>query len=749
VANASTKGSPFHESVVISAWAMTLLACANEPPTLDATSATSGESTGAATESPATTAVDSSGDGDACAGCPGACLDGACCPATRVCEGTCCDFGDVCSWGECVAPGQPCVNAAECDAGEYCDTTLVEPVGAGLMCPGQMVHLGLCVPTLPDCADGREPLAGEVPTCLPTCEVPPSDAFQPTLLAQWMPPRGHAIAAPPIVVPLRDDNCDGLTNEQDHPDIILTTYDVSPTSGGTLRSLSWIDGEWVENWTTPPDAIGIHPQRPLAAADLDGAPGAEIVACTPGAAGSPNRVRAFHGDGTPWWESDVDNFCYALTIADLDGDGTAEVIGGGGVLDGATGALRLAAPLDLGREVVAVDLDGDGVLDVVGGRGAYALDGTVLADTGIPHAYVAVADLEGDGVPEVVGVRHQDGGVDIWRYDPSVEGGAVIVRSNIAVAANCNANAGGAPAIADANFDGIADIAVAGGDRLDVIDGVRALDTRIAPGATYLWRATISDCASGSTAVVMYDHDGDGRSDVFHLDDTSVRAHDGASGDVYWQICADGTRRDESPVFADIDLDGETELLVVANGTSTCFDGSVATGLRVFEGSTPGWARTRRIWNQHAYQTTFVADDATVATPASPHWATAATNDFRRAAHPGGAFSAPDLVGRVLSDCSGGTPRAVARIRNLGRAPVPAGVEVEVYEGDPDAGGVLRATVLTTQELYPAQAEDLVVELVPPAAEEVVLVIDPAFGSHAWQECRLDNNRVSGPVSCP
>jgi hypothetical protein len=132
-----------------------------------------------------------------------------------------------------------------------------------------------------------------------------------------------------------------------------------------------------------------------------------------------------------------------------------------------------------------------------------------------------------------------------------------------------------------------------------------------------------------------------------------------------------------------------------------------------------------------------------------PHWTDPETNDFRHAGHPGGAFAAPDLLGRVFSDCSGVEPAAVVRVRNLGQAPVPAGVQVEVYVGDPDAGGDLVGSVETTQELYPAQAEDIVVPLGGPAADEVFVVIDPLQGGHPWRECRVDNNRVSGPVVCP
>ncbi len=93
-------------------------------------------------------------------------------------------------------------------------------------------------------------------------------------------------------------------------------------------------------------------------------------------------------------------------------------------------------------------------------------------------------------------------------------------------------------------------------------------------------------------------------------------------------------------------------------------------------------------------------------------------------------------------------------MRNIGQASVPAGVVVGFYEGDPAQGGVLLGKGTTTKVLYPAEAEDVVLELpvLPPAlmdgSKALVLVVDDSGEPHAWTECRVDNNKTSLDPAC-
>ena len=140
-----------------------------------------------------------------------------------------------------------------------------------------------------------------------------------------------------------------------------------------------------------------------------------------------------------------------MAIADIDHDGEMEVIAGSGVtlgekpgegyiriFDGKTGALEWTSP-DTNGDVEAItvaDADGDGNLDIVGGNGyryhpGYAFQYTYKKGGGVgnppdytsvwtsedigPKVYgLAVGDIDGDGVKEIV-TGNQPG--YIWAFD--------------------------------------------------------------------------------------------------------------------------------------------------------------------------------------------------------------------------------------------------------------------------------------------------------------------------------------------
>ncbi|EDM77001.1 hypothetical protein PPSIR1_15910 [Plesiocystis pacifica SIR-1] len=85
---------------------------------------------------------------------------------------------------------------------------------------------------------------------------------------------------------------------------------------------------------------------------------------------------------------------------------------------------------------------------------------------------------------------------------------------------------------------------------------------------------------------------------------------------------------------------------------------------------------------------------------------------------------------------------------------MPAGVLVGFYDGDPMNGGNLLGQGTTTKILYPAEAEDVVLDgaLVPEAIQDgdqdLWVVVDDGMPEHPWHECRTDNNVSSGPAGC-
>lgn len=165
---------------------------------------------------------------------------------------------------------------------------------------------------------------------------------------------------------------------------------------------------------------GLSPnQLMITDVDGDGVTDAVYIAGT--------RVIAKHADGVLVWESELIEARALASVADLDGDGRAEVVVAGArgaiyVLAGDTGRVRWELPRAdraQGADARVVDVDGDGALDLYVGQctdapaSAYAysfrgsfdaprrlwtLDRAIHCGTGFDN----VGDLDGDGVPEVI-----------------------------------------------------------------------------------------------------------------------------------------------------------------------------------------------------------------------------------------------------------------------------------------------------------------------------------------------------------
>ena len=698
------------------------------------------------------------GDGGVCTG------GGVCCDSDRACSSECCTADQVCSFQTCVTPGTECVDDNDCDPADYCDYSLGQPgtvpdPDAG--CQGGVEPAtGRCLPRPPGCAQGQDP--GTPPTCIESCEYhPPVQQFTPEVQFSWgvLTDNTNDVMMAPIVVQLDDDNCDGTVDEKDIPDIVFLTF----TGGdynhqGTLRAISILGGQVVDKWTVAPATTSAaHPGRSIAGGDLDGVPGAEIVTCT-----EDGRVRAFHGDGSPYWLSDVlAGGCSMPSLADMDQNGTVEVVTHGALLAGTTGAtLQVYSPAN-SSEVVASDIDGDGVLDIVTPSRAYDAGGTLIVDTGLAGNHVAVGDLDNDGVPEVVAVDFTTHTLSIWHIDAGDPNGYAIVREGVDINSTISPNpcpagsagstrGGGPPTIADFNGDGSPDVGLAGGIGYVVFDGVSLMDPQTVNADTVLWLTLTQDCSSAQTGSSVFDFDGDGHAEVVYADETHLRIYDGATGTVLFETCNTSGTLFEYPLVADVTGDDHADIVVASNAYSglTC-DGGKTRGIRIFGDTEGKWVRTRRIWNEHAYHVTNVNDDGTIPMVEPANYLQPGLNNFRQNVQPAGQFAAPDLVVSVFPRCT--NPYGmVARVYNLGEASVGPGVVVGFYEGDPAAGGVKLGEGTTTQTLYALGSEDVFLELSTPPAGLVYAVVDDGNPPHPWHECRTDNNTSTGadPASC-
>jgi hypothetical protein len=741
----------------------------------------------------------------------GLCVGGnVCCAAASACGDACCGAGSVCSFGKCVVPGAVCVDATECKSDEICDYSLGTTSGGdagvdggadaagdggdggtGTCTGGTIARTGRCLPRPPQCAtptgdagvdgggDGGGADAGtsnpDEVTCLDKCEWrPPTAAFAPELKFSWGSPTAtntaDSVMMMPIVIQLDDDDCDGAITERDVPEIVFTTFASGAyTTSGTLHAISIVGGKVVEKWKVAPAATDpVTPAGELAAGNIDGKPGNEVVACT---SGTP-RLRAFDGKGTLLWTSPALGSCRMPSIADLDGDGLPEVITESNVVDGATGAIKATLAGPSGTITVA-DVDGDGKPDIVGPTKIWDRTGAVIADataatvTGgaLPVGnYSAVGDFDRDGVPEIVATHYNTHQVSVWRYDAAAPGKVKVLRrtfdingplspSLCPVGSSGSTRGGGPPTIADFNGDGTPDLAQAGGVGYAVFDGKKLLNAAVTDPT--LWIKQTHDCSSAATGSSVFDFDGDGKAEVIYSDEYFLRIYRGSDGQELWKTCNTTGTLIEYPVIADVDNDGHADIVVASNSYSsiTCAtDGSKQAGVRIFGDKIGQWVRTRRVWNEHAYHVTNVAEDGTIPKVEPNNWTQPRLDNFRQNVQPLGEFSAPDLVVSVRPSCQGGYA-LVARVRNLGEAAVEAPVVVGFY-----AGATKLGTASTTRTLYPAESEELTLPLASPPANvldgttPVRAVVDDGAPAHAWHECRTDNNQstaVSGRCTAP
>ena len=705
----------------------------------------------------------------------GVCVGGSCCAEDRACGNECCAGTTVCSFGACASPGATCSNSDECGAQEYCELSLGEG-GSGAVPAGcSAIPTGKCLLKPQLCASGQapDPAKGDI-TCVQSCQLPVAkDPFTLTAKYSWgkyngetAEPFPYDIRNAPIAIQLDDDDCDGAVTARDIPEIVFTAspYDGATPKNGDIRAISIVGGKVVEKWTIK---NGGHPWTYLAAGNIDGLPGNEIVACNGGALVAYSADPT-NGKATPKLKWTSAKFpCTVPSIADLDQDGIAEVIVRGGVVRGDTGASKLTltdggAPTTLSGYLVVSDIDGDGFLDLVSGSRAFDRTGKVFAKSGIAGNHPAVGDLSSppDGIPEVVAIDWGTHTVNIWRYKAGAKDNVEVVRSGIDLntlldANNCapskkgHLHGGGPPTIADVNGDGVADVAVAGGVGYVVLDGKKLLDKSKTNAQVFLWAKDTEDCSSAQTGSTVFDFDGDGKVEVLYGDEERFRIYDGPTGNELFSTCNTNGTILEAPIVADVDNDGQADVVVVSNARYALFcDGTKTSGLRVFGTENGKWTRTRRVWNQHAYHVTNVEEDGTIPTKELPNYKQPGLNNFRQNKQPGLERAGADLVANLAPRCGDKTLQAT--VFNLGEAPVPAGATVALFEGSA-GGGTKLATRTTSVTLYPAQSEKLEFPFseVPDIASgksPAYVTVTPPSGS---LECRTGNNASSEvTVSC-
>jgi hypothetical protein len=308
--------------------------------------------------------------------------------------------------------------------------------------------------------------------------------------------------------------------------------------------------------------------------------------------------------------------------------------------------------------------------------------------------------------------------------------------------------------VADFDGDGLPEIGVAGGSSYSIYDPDGA--------DPVLWSHATQDASSNATGSSVFDFEGDGVAEVIYCDECFMRVYAGQTGDVLLSIMNSSLTIHEYPLVADVDGDGNSEILVVANAdwyhvtNPTYCDASAAaegitdyiarSGVFLYGDSNDRWVPTRRIWNQHTYHVTNVESDGTIPTVEDDNWAAPELNNYRMNVQGEGVFNAPDLTVIALSVNLSGCPDTVelqARVANIGNLGVVAGTSVSFYAGTPTTPGGLIGTATVDVDLLPG-ASTLVTLSAPLTGDApyafFAVVDDDGIGGALVAECDEDNN---------
>jgi hypothetical protein len=692
--------------------------------------------------------------GGACCGDGRACVADVCvldCGERAACgtgdAATCCAESDVCLLDECLTPGDPCAGPFDCPEGQYCEASIDR-----------------CLPRATD---------------QPACEYRPgTGAFE--LREEWhwtgdpdVLPLHHQVMSAAMVANLNDDNGDGAIDENDIPDVVFNTFraggrpevgDVAVYSAdGILRAISGHDGSRL--WPVADPGYRTQPSFEVAIADIRAdSPGPEIVGCTfaPGTTFGTSNLTIFSAAGAILhrFDTGVVAACGRPAIADMNGDGVAEIVTGNQIVQADASAMVSATITGTSAIAAIYDMNGDGDLEMVGINGVANHDGTTLWQETLfagESGYVAIADMDLDGDPDVVATSvqsHQvtvrDGATGMLLGGPieitPTEDPTIAMRVAAIMAARPDRDAltgGGPPTIANFDDDPEPEFALAGGYAYVIFEH----------DATRKWYEITQDTSSRATGSSVFDFEGDGIAEVLYNDELLFRAFRGPTGDTYLERCNTSGTLTEYPIVVDVDNDDHAEIVLVENNYAfnMCADGTPSSaGVRSFGHPENQWVRTRRIWNEHSYHVTNINEDGTLPMVEAPNHSNPRLNNFRQNVQPEGLFDAPDLVLRdpAISTAACGEGAIILRVRvvNDGRAGAPAGVPVSFYVDD-----VFVGRVPTTRVLLPGASEVLEYRHSPVTGGVLysftAVLDDPAHEPLVGlNECRTDNNGA-GPVT--
>jgi len=507
-----------------------------------------------------------------------------------------CPMGLTCDHGMC-EPMQPtCVSNGDCEDDTYCLSGTCVPFGFGGVkndpnCH-QSVPPGAFAPVV-KCEFAQAPSGDPFPQFLDVQATPVVVNFDKKALGNT--------AIPSIVAPFTVNVPGGYTENRG----VLRILKGSDCSLQANLAGVDLDGDGVVDWVNSPTAV--------AAGDLNGDGVAEIVTYM-GDFSTVAFTRNASKQWVPLWPkvkattstgavfvSTIDgtegvmpspspgstDIWSGPSIHDIDNDGKPEVIREGYVIDGQTGVLRAAPPMNYGSYYVGIppvmaDLYNDGNVELITGAHIWQFNGatsswtanaTYEAGTATNPGWVGVADFDpydNKKQPEIAVAESNT--LSVYKLDHTVFMGLSVPVPG---------NGGGPPTIADYDHDGLPEVGLAGQDYYTVFDpdcqatprpGGKCADRTHCDFGTagacpdyVLWSRHTQDHSSNITGSSVFDFPGAGTPEVVYADECFARVYSGFDGTVLFSQYHSSCTWIENPVVADVTGDFHSEIIVPSN----------------------------------------------------------------------------------------------------------------------------------------------------------------------------------------
>ena len=618
----------------------------------------------------------------------------------------------------------------------------------------------------------------------------------------------YSVFQAPAVGQLTDDNNNGNIESEDTPDIaVLMGSEFNEQQWSVLRLISG-DGSKIHDtigWSSyngqqyAPALFG-----GLAIGDLENDGSMEIITmvtdttqqtCYPAiydiSLNGSLTLQKVSSDtlfcyDQPSWTTSIYHSSHAPALADINGQGNAEIIYGNRVYDsnlnlqwegsGGAGWYHLSQNSDWsgywnsGYHSFAYDLDGiSSNMEIVAGNTVYDSYGNIYCTLGTSSqtyndGYPAVADIVTSSIgPEIVLTGNQK--VSIFSSQ-SVGGVCNLIDeienspyndSSLSLPTHpfgCDTSRksfGGQPTIADFTGDGTLEIGVSGACWYTIFDvSQMGILDRYAMAPTKDW-------SSASTGSTVFDFNGDNSAEIVFSDENNlyVWGIDTSWGlnpwDRFITYLEDNSHKSwtihEYPLVADLDGDGKAEILVVNSENP---DYREHYGLYVLGAANDDWVSARSWWNQHAYFVTNIDDYGEINSGASNF---TTLNSFRQQ-EPGsfGALAATDLFlyqedDICQIDCSGEITLWLQVGNKSNYITGSAGLFVSIY-GVSGNSRTLITSKATTEPATPGRTTDGISFSITnwQGYDYLVAVVDdPMYGPESWgksKECDESNNEL-------